>query len=257
MLARRMTNLLLALGLVLHATPVLAQFGKAEDADADARTAAAVDSIHRRRSGDCAGTAGLVDCEAKSQQARIQRAIDESAMKRAAERAAASSAADGIAAGTGPGVLNSEGSNEPDPRIAGPCTAPNWVRVSQAAAGSGEPQFTFTNVGPYPIYFHLASVVSSGNFPPREIRRELERLEIGQSRVLTRRPGPGFAYRYTYLNAAYVIFESGTQTRCAYRDNEAFVQMLPEVCRAANAAQSCLDQAYAEIAEHARRRRGG
>lgn len=143
---------------------------------------------------------------------------------------------------------------EPDPARVGPCTAAGWVRVSVAPNADGIPVHTFQNVGPYPIFLELASVVSSGNFAPRSFTRELTRLDRGGSRKLTERPGPGFAYRYSYFNAAYLDLGAGVFTLCADVQRDSVTMALLDLCREAHAADSCVQQAEREMAKRPSRR---
>ena len=148
------------------------------------------------------------------------------------------------------------GAQEPNAEKVGPCTAPGWVRVVAGTSVDGSRVFTFTNVGPYPIFLHLASVVGSGNFSPRDFTHGLGRLNVGESRRLTQGTGPGLAYRYTYLNAAYLDFGNGLFTRCSEQQNDSVVMQLAELCREANAADSCIRQAERRIEELKARRSG-
>ena len=145
---------------------------------------------------------------------------------------------------SGPAIF----AQEPQPAKSGPCTAPDWVSVGITTNQNGARVHTFTNVGPYPIFLHLASVQASGDFPPRSVNVELGRLKVGETRRLTEYVPGRFAFEFRYINAAYLDFGKGIFTRCSDRANEEIKHALPDVCRAAGAAQSCLDQANREIA---------
>jgi hypothetical protein len=136
----------------------------------------------------------------------------------------------------------------------GPCTGPGWLKVSVSSNAYGRRVHTFTNVGPYPVFLYLASVRASGNFAPRGYALELTLLKGAESRELSEPPYQGFAYRYTYLNAAYLNFGSGVFTPCSDSVRASIVRQLPEVCRAASAAASCFDQAHDQIKREAQRR---
>jgi hypothetical protein len=137
---------------------------------------------------------------------------------------------------------------EPQPAKSGPCTSSDWVSVGITTNENGSRVHTFTNVGPYPIFLHLASVQASGDFPPRSVSVELGHLNVGETRRLTENVPGRFAYEFRYINAAYLDFGKGIFTRCSDRANEEIKHTLPDICRAAGAAQSCFDQANREIA---------
>jgi len=141
---------------------------------------------------------------------------------------------------------------QPGPK-AGPCTAPGWIGETLSRNNYGETVHVFTNVGPYPLFLDMAVVQASGNFAPRAYNRSLAPLKIGESTKVNQ-PRGGFAYRFNYVNMAYLNFATGVFTRCSDSLRHVLTLQLPDVCRAASAAQSCLDQANREIADDAKRR---
>ena len=145
---------------------------------------------------------------------------------------------------------------EPNVGSAGPCKGKDWVQVSVGRNQYGTPVHSFTNVGPYPIFLHMASVRASGDFPPRALSLELVRLKPGESAKLTEGfSGRGFAYRIEYLNAAYLDFGKGIFTRCSDAANGAIKRALGDICSDARAAQSCHDQARHELSVYEARSR--